>query len=109
MGKRVAHEGHPAALPAGAELRATAALMPSWASEITRLTPARPRRLSLRRKSTQKVSASEAPIAMPLSGNGPTTNGGPGFPAASRRPSALPATAMATATATMRPASRTFT
>jgi hypothetical protein len=48
----------------------------------------------LRRKSTQNVSASEAPIAMPST---------------SRRPSVLTATAMVTATETMRPASRTFT
>ena len=74
--------------------RATAALMPSCASEITSLTPASPRRLSLRRNSTQNVSASEAPIAMPRT---------------SRRPSVLTATAMVTATETIRPASRTFT
>ena len=43
----------------------TAAFMPSCASEITSLTPRRPRRASERRKSVQKVSASEAPIAMP--------------------------------------------
>src|SRR5579859_4132833 len=44
---------------------ATAALMPSWASEITSLTPRRPRRASLRRKPVQKVSASDRPISMP--------------------------------------------
>src|SRR4029077_10667667 len=44
---------------------ATAALMPSWASEMTSLTPRRPRRLSLRRNSVQKVSASEGPMSMP--------------------------------------------
>src|SRR6185503_439593 len=43
----------------------TAALMPSWASEITSLTPRRPRRASLRRKAVQNVSASEGPISMP--------------------------------------------
>ena len=42
----------------------------------------------------QKVSASEAPTAMPRT---------------SRRPSPLTPTAMVTATETMRPASRTFT
>jgi hypothetical protein len=68
--------------------------MPSCASEITSFTPANPRRLSRRRNSTQKVSAFEAPIAMPST---------------SRRPSLLTATAMVTATETMRPASRTFT
>src|ERR1700719_4524476 len=44
---------------------AMAALSPSWASETTSLTPRRPRRASLRRKSVQKVSASDAPIAKP--------------------------------------------
>ena len=72
----------------------TAALMPSWASEITSFTPAKPRRLSLRRNSSQKVSASDAPMSMPSS---------------SRRPSLLTATAMMTATETMRPFWRTFT
>jgi hypothetical protein len=33
---------------------ATAALIPSWASEITSLTPRRPRRASLRRNAVQK-------------------------------------------------------
>jgi hypothetical protein len=62
---------------------------PSWASEITSLTPLRPRRARLRRNSVQKVSASEAPIAMPST---------------SRRPSPLTPTAMMTATETIRPA-----
>src|SRR3954465_11136103 len=44
---------------------AMAAFSPSWASETTSLTPRRPRRASLRRKSVQKVSASDAPIAKP--------------------------------------------
>ena len=74
--------------------RAPAALMPSCASEITSLTPARPRRSSRRRNSTQKVSAAATPLAMPST---------------SRRPSVLAATAMVTATETIRPASRTFT
>jgi hypothetical protein len=74
--------------------RATATLMPSCTSEVTSLTPARPLRLSLRRNSTHKVSASEAPIAMPST---------------SRRPSVLTATAMVTATETILLASRTFT
>ena len=68
---------------------ATAALMPSWASETTSLTPRRPRRVSLRRNSVQKVSASEGPISMPST---------------SRRPSVLTPTATITATETMRPA-----
>src|ERR1700751_5656362 len=41
---------------------ATAALMPSWASEITSLTLRRPRRASLRRNALQNVSASEGPM-----------------------------------------------
>ncbi len=61
---------------------------------MTSLTPARPRRLSLRKNSIQKVSASEAPIAMPST---------------SRRPAVFTATATVTATETMRPACRTFT
>jgi hypothetical protein len=73
---------------------APAALSPSWASEITSLTPRRPRLASERRNSVQKVSASEAPIAMPNT---------------SRRPSLLTATATITATETMRPVARTLT
>jgi hypothetical protein len=38
---------------------ATAALTPSWASEITSLTPRSPRRRGLRKNSVQNVSASE--------------------------------------------------
>src|SRR5437868_4846067 len=64
---------------------ATAAFRPSWASETTSLTPRRPRRASLRRKSVQKTSASEVPIAKPST---------------SRRPSLL------TPTETMRPSRR---
>jgi hypothetical protein len=70
---------------------ATAALMPSWASEITGLTPRRPRRASFRKNSVQKVSASEGPISMPST---------------SRRPSLLTPTATLTATGTMRPPAR---
>src|SRR5260221_40785 len=66
----------------------TAAFGPSWASEITSFTPRKPRRASLRKKSVQKVSASEAPIAKPST---------------SRRPAPLTSTAMITATETMRP------
>lgn len=64
-----------------------AALMPSWASEITNLTFFRPLQFSLRRKSVQKSSASERPISMPKT---------------SRRLSALTAMAMVTATETVR-------
>ncbi len=37
-------------------------LRPSWASEITSLTPLRPRLTKLFRKADQKVSASEGPM-----------------------------------------------
>src|SRR5512132_420993 len=67
---------------------ATAVFRPSWASEITSLTPRRPRRVSLRRKPVQKVSASDGPISIPRT---------------SRRPSAFTPTAMMTATETTRP------
>ena len=77
-----------------ASTRVTAALMPSWASEITSSTPSSPRRTSLRRNSVQKVSASEGPTSMPST---------------SRRPSSLTPTAMITAFETMRLFSRTFT
>ena len=73
---------------------ATAALIPSWASETTSLTPRRPRLRSLRKNSVQKVSASDGPMSMPST---------------SRRPSALTPTAMITATETMRWLRRTFT
>jgi hypothetical protein len=72
----------------------TAALMPSWASEITSLTPRRPRRVSLRRNAVQKVSASDGPMSRPST---------------SRRPSLLTPTAMITATDTTRPFWRTLT
>ncbi len=75
-------------------MRVAAAFRPLWSSEITSLTPRRPRRASERRKSVRKVSASDAPTAMPST---------------SRRPRSLTATAMVTATGTMRPASRIFT
>src|SRR4051812_35372594 len=71
-----------------------AAFSPSWASETTSLTPRRPRRASLRRKSVQKVSASDAPIARPST---------------SRLPSPLTPTAMITATEMIRPSRRAFT
>lgn len=68
--------------------RATAALMPSWASEMTSSTPERPRATSLRRNSVQKVAASE----------GPTSS-----PSTSRWPSALTPMAKIAATETTRP------
>jgi|HubBroStandDraft_1064217.scaffolds.fasta_scaffold427232_2 hypothetical protein len=67
----------------------TDALMPSWASETTSLTPLRPRRASPLRNSVQKVSASDGPTATPRT---------------SLRPSLLTPTATVTATETMRPA-----
>src|SRR5216683_5777741 len=67
---------------------AMAAFSPSCASETTSLTPRRPRRASLRRKSVQKVSASEVPIARPST---------------SRLPSPLTPTATITATETTWP------
>jgi hypothetical protein len=73
---------------------ATAALIPTWPSEITSFTPRNPRRISERRKPVQNGSASEGPIAIPST---------------SRIPSLLTPTAIITATETIRPASRTFT
>ena len=73
---------------------ATAAFNLSWASEITSFTPRSPRRVSERRNSVQKGSASEAPTFMPST---------------SRTPSVLTRTAIITATETIRPASRIFT
>ena len=75
-------------------IRVAAAFRPLWSSEITSFTPRSPRRARERRNSVQKVSASDAPIAIPST---------------SRRPWSLTATATVTATETMRPASRTFT
>src|ERR1700730_8502850 len=43
----------------------TALLMPSCASEMTSLTPRRPRRASVRKNAVQNVSASDGPISMP--------------------------------------------
>jgi len=71
----------------------TAALMPSWASDTTSLTPRSPRLVSLRRNSVQIASASDVPISMPST---------------SRRPSVFTPTAMMTATETMRPPRRTL-
>src|SRR6185312_6124193 len=50
----------------------TVALMPSWASETTSLTPRRPRRASLRRNAVQNVSASGRPISMPRTSRRPS-------------------------------------
>ena len=74
--------------------RATAALMPSCASEMTSLTPARPRR------------------SEPGAGSRPRRSRPPRRRSPSRAPHAdavLTATAMVTAAETIRPASRTLT
>ena len=68
---------------------AAAAFRPSWASEMTSLTPRRPRRVSERRNLVQNGSASDGPTAMPST---------------SRRPSLLTPTAIITATDTILPA-----
>src|ERR1700728_2005194 len=95
MCEQVAHEVNPAALPGGVQYACDGGpFSPSWASEITNLTPRRPRRASVRRNSVQNVSASEQPTAMPRT---------------SRRPSSFTPIAMVTATETMRPPCRTFT
>jgi len=61
----------------------TAALIPSWASEVTSFTPRRPRRVNLRKNSVQIGSASDVPISRPRT---------------SRRPSVFTPMAMMTAT-----------
>ena len=81
-------------------------------SEMTSLTPRKPRRASLRRKVVQKVSASEWPMSIPplATPHGYAVRSllqAP--PSTSRRPSVLTPTAIVTATDTIRPASRTFT
>ena len=73
---------------------AMAALMPSWPSLMTSLTPRRPRRVRLRRNSVQNGSASEAPTFIPSTW---------------RCPPVFTATATITAKLTMRPASRVLT
>lgn len=72
----------------------TAALRPSWASDITSFTPRRLRRIRLHRKSVEIGSASDGPTRMPRT---------------SRPPSVFTASAIITATETMRPASRILT
>jgi hypothetical protein len=65
-----------------------AALRPVCASEITSFTPCSPRLFRLRRKSVQKVSASDGPTHKPM---------------ISRRPSVLTAMAIMAATAMILP------
>ena len=69
-----------------------AALRPVWASEIAG-SPSRPRLLRLRRKSVQKVSASDGPTHRPM---------------ISRRPSVSTAMAIIAATETILPPWRTL-
>jgi hypothetical protein len=73
---------------------AAAFFRPSCESEITSLTPRKPRRVKERRNLVQNGSASDGPISRPST---------------SRRPSVFTATAIITATDTILPASRTFT
>ena len=95
MGQRVAHEVQARQrCQVALSTLARVALMPSWASETSSLTPRRPRRASLRRNAVQNVSASEGPMSMPST---------------SRRPSLLTPTATITAIDRMRPFWRTFT
>ncbi len=72
---------------------AIAALSPECESEMTSLTPRKPRRVSEHKESVQNGSASLGPTATPKT---------------SRSPSVAP-TEIITATETMRPACRTFT
>jgi hypothetical protein len=58
MRQNVAHEVNAAAPQVAFSTLATAALTPSWASEITSLTLRKQRRASLRRNAVQKASAS---------------------------------------------------
>ena len=58
--------------------RSAVALRPLWSSEITSWTPARPRSPSERRKSSRRVSASEAPTCMRSNSRWPFGLGGDG-------------------------------
>jgi len=73
---------------------AIAALRPKCASEITSFTPRKPRRVKSRKNFSQNGSASLGPTATPT---------------ISLTPSVFTATAIITATDTIRPAWRTFT
>jgi hypothetical protein len=72
MDQCIAHEVHAAALPGGVQHFCNEAFTPSWASEMTSLTPLGPRRASLRRNSVQNVSASEGPMSMPSTSRRPS-------------------------------------
>src|ERR1700693_1273119 len=73
--------------------RVIARRSPSWASDITSLTPLRPRLTRPFRNADQNGSASDGPLPSPT---------------ISRPPSVVAATAIIAATETMRPPSRTF-
>src|SRR5829696_7768856 len=60
-----------AALPGAPSTWAIAALRPSWASETTSCTPARPRRTRPRRNSRQNASVSAAPTSRPRTSRWP--------------------------------------
>jgi hypothetical protein len=92
-GERVPHEVDATALPGGTQHPGHCHLDTFIASEMTSLTPRRPRLASLRKNCVQNVSASDGAMSMPRT---------------SRRPSLLTATATMTATDTMRPFSRVF-
>ena len=77
---------------ASARTAAMAALMPPWASEMTRSTPDSPRATSERRNAVQAAVSSVVTMSKPT---------------ISRRPSALVAVAMTAETFTTRPPSRT--
>ena len=91
---RLRGEVHAASLPGGAEDPGRGGLQALVVVGDHQLHAAQPAPSRERRNSVQKVSASDAPIAMPRT---------------SRRPWSLTATATVTATETMRPVWRTFT
>jgi len=71
MRQRISQKMNTAALPGGFSTLATAALIPTWPSEITSFTPRNPRRMSEHRKLVQNGSAFGGPIAYPNLGQGP--------------------------------------
>jgi len=93
VGKRVAHEVNAAALPSRAKDLGDGRFQSLVRIRNDKLDAFKPRFSRLRRKPSQKVAASEAPIPRPR---------------ISRRPSALTPVAIIAATDTMRPSSRTF-
>ena len=94
MGQRVAHEVHPAALPSGAKHAGDRGL-----DALVRI----------RDHQLDPGQAAALQLAQEVDREGLGLRGADGKPRTSRRPSVLTATAMVTATDTMRPASRTLT